>query len=602
VAVEQSSRAPAADGSSYRSLFVRYLAPQWRAAAGLLGLLLVTAGIQVAHPRLLATFVDAAGDNRPTATLTRLAVAFIVLALLGQLAGVLDTFLAQHVALVATNRLRADLTLHCLRLDLSFHASHRPGELIQRVEGDVAALANFLSRFLVAIAGNVLLLGGVVVMVSLVDWRLGLVLGALCVAIPSVGYRFRSVGKRYWQPYLEAQADQAGMLEEVLSATEDVRSAGAVAWALRRFTEHARTVLRRQQRAGMLGNLVGTLGGSAFGAGGILLLATATWLFTRGQATIGDVFLVFAYTQMLGDPIQALTRELQDLQTAGAAVVRIDELLLTTSNLPDAATTTNTTGTTAIPAGRPLRVEVDGVTFAYDNRGDDDTEAVLRDVSFTVEPGRMLGLLGRTGSGKTTIARLLVRFYDPQTGALRIGGVDVRDAALHDVRHHVALVTQDVQLFHATARDNLTLFDPAVDDRRITAAIDELGLDAWLSTLPNGLDSLVDASTGLSAGEAQLLAFARVLLRDPGLVILDEATARLDPATERHVEHAVARLFEGRTAVVIAHRLQTVLRADDILVLDDGRILEHGERTALMADPTSRFSSLLRTGMEEALQ
>ena len=571
------------------ALFRRYVVPQWTAVVGLGALLLAAAGVQIAHPRLLASFVDAAADARPLPLLTRLAVAFIVLAVVGQIAGVVDAYLAQHVALTATNRLRADLTLHCLRLDQAFHAGHRPGELIQRVEGDVAALANFLSRFAVAIVGNLLLVAGVVVMVGLVDWRLSALLAAVCIAIPLVGWRHRLVGQRHWEPYLKAQADQAGLLEEVLTGTEDLRSSGATAWAVRRFTVGARTVLRRQQRAGILGNLVGTIGGFAFDLGGVVLLGAVSWLATRGQATVGDVFLVFAYTQLLGQPVQVITRQLQDLQTAGAAIGRIDELLRTEPKLRDGQRE-------RMPPGGARRVELDRVTFAYDD------EPVLHDVSFTVEPGRMVGLLGRTGSGKTTVARLLTRFYDPLEGVVRLGGVDVRDAPVSDVRSHVALVTQDVRLFHATARDNLTLFDPTVGDRRILDAVEELGLGSWLSTLPDGLDTVLSADTGLSAGEAQLLAFSRVFLRDPGLVILDEATARLDPATERHVEQAVTRLFDGRTAVVIAHRLRTVLRADDIVVLEAGRVVEQGARTDLAADASSRFSGLLRTGMEEVLR
>ena len=620
--------------ASSRALFARYLAPQWRSVSALLVLLVTTVAVQITQPRLIASFIDAASAGRPFDTLVGLAVAFIALAVVGQVAGVADVFLAQHVALTATNRLRADLTLHCLRLDLGFHSAHRPGELIQRVEGDVSALDNFLSRFLVAIAGNLLLLGGVVAMVTAVDWRLGVELATVCVAVPAIGWRYRTVGKQYWQPFLDAQADRAGMLEETLSATEDVRSSGAVAWALRRSAEHDRTVLRRQQSAAFLGNLVGQLGGGAFGLGGVVVLATAVWLQQRGSASVGDVFVAFAYTQLLAEPVQVLSRQLQDFQTASAAIVRTNELLEVQPSLTD--------GTAApLPPG-PLHVELDGVTFAYPaahsaaapdgdgepvlpgadavhrarrddshepkeaTSGDDgdgrDDGAVLRDVSFTVEPGRLLGLLGRTGSGKTTIARLLVRFYDPRSGAIRLGGVDARSVALRDVRSHVALVTQDVRLFHASARDNITLFDSSIDDRRVAAVVEELGLDGWLATLPAGLDSLVTAETGLSAGEAQLLAFARVLLRDPGLVVLDEATARLDPATERHVEEAVSRLFRERTAIVIAHRLQTVLRADDILVLEGGRVLEHGSRASLVADESSRFCALLRTGMEEVLR
>jgi ATP-binding cassette subfamily B protein len=231
-----------------------------------------------------------------------------------------------------------------------------------------------------------------------------------------------------------------------------------------------------------------------------------------------------------------------------------------------------------------------------------DEGAALRDVSFQLAPGAVLGLLGRTGSGKTTVARLLFRLYDPARGAVRLGGVDLRQGRVDDTRRRVGVVTQEVQLFHASVRDNLTFFDGAVSDARLHEVLRELELWPWLASLPQGLDSRLGPNGGgLSAGEAQLLALVRVFLKDPGLIILDEASARLDPATERRIERAIDRLLAGRTAVVIAHRLATVQRADQILLLGGGRVVEQGARAALAADPGSRFASLLRTGMAEAL-
>ena len=183
-----------------------------------------------------------------------------------------------------------------------------------------------------------------------------------------------------------------------------------------------------------------------------------------------------------------------------------------------------------------------------------------------------------------------------------VGGVRAADADVHDLRRHVGMVTQDVQLFKASIRDNLTFFDDSIDDRRIRAVLDELGLAPWVDSLPEGLDTELEAGgAGLSAGQAQLLAFTRIFLEDPGLVILDEASSRLDPATETLIEQAVGRLLADRTGFIIAHRLATVTRADDILILEDGEVVEFGERRALVADPGSRFSRLLATGMEEVL-
>ena len=192
--------------------------------------------------------------------------------------------------------------------------------------------------------------------------------------------------------------------------------------------------------------------------------------------------------------------------------------------------------------------------------------------------------------------------YDPTVGTVRLGGVDLRGVPNADLRARVAIVTQDIQLFSATVRDNLTFFDATIPDAQVMAALDELGMGDWVRALPNGLDTLLaSGGTGLSAGQAQLLAFARAFLRDPGLIILDEASSRLDPATERQLEQALGRLLHRRTAIIIAHRLGTLERVDHIMILEDGRVRERGLRAKLVRDPDSRFAQLLRVGMEEAL-
>jgi ABC-type multidrug transport system fused ATPase/permease subunit len=284
-----------------------------------------------------------------------------------------------------------------------------------------------------------------------------------------------------------------------------------------------------------------------------------------------------------------LSNQLDDFQKASAGAIRVQELMSTRSALTDGTAT-------HFAHGAPV-VEFRDVTFAYEG---DDT--VLHGLSFRMEAGEVLGLLGRTGSGKTTVTRLLLRLYDPTSGSITVGGVELREAQLATLRRKIGMVTQDVQLFRGTIRDNLTFFDHSVPDERIWSALEALGLVEWCRALPQGLQTTIEGGGGgLSAGEAQLLAFTRVFLKDPGLVILDEASSRLDPATERLVERAVAGLMRGRTGIIIAHRLSTVERADTIMILEHGSIAEYGRRTDLVADPGSRFSGLLRTGVEEVL-
>jgi ATP-binding cassette, subfamily B, bacterial len=389
-----------------------------------------------------------------------------------------------------------------------------------------------------------------------------------------------------------------GFLEERLGGTEDVRANGATGYVLRRLYAPLRERILTNCRARVVGALQWSTPDLLSSVQTAVGFALIFLLYRGGQITLGTAFMINYYLFLSFRPLRVITNQMEDLQKAGAGIVRIGELLDVRSALCDPARPA------PVPDG-PLAVDFDNVSFAYE--ADSPT---LRGVSFRLEAGEVLGLIGRTGSGKTTVSRLLFRLYDPTAGAVRLGGVDLRRARLGDVRRRVALVTQEVQLFQGSVRDNLTMFDPAIEDGRILEALRALELGPWLGTLPDGLDTVLGpggrgpgreggaalGGLGLSAGEAQLLALARAFLRAPGLVILDEASSRLDPATERRIERAVDALLRGRTGIVIAHRLATVQRVDDVLILGAGRVLEHGPRATLAADPASRFSALLRSG------
>jgi ABC-type multidrug transport system fused ATPase/permease subunit len=535
----------------------------------------------------LRGFLDAALAGRNLGGLLYSAALFLGAALGTQLIAVAETYVAEDLGWTATNRLRADLTLHLLRLDLSFHNRRTPGELIERVAGDVTALANFFSRFILLIVGNAILLVGGLVMLYREDARVGLTMAVYAGVAALVLRRLRASGVAAAAGERQASAALFGFLEERLAALSEVRANAAGDYVMHRLYERMRAVYVYGRHALLRQRLLTltSAGLWALGYAGVLVLGVA--LFQAGRISLGTVYLFLAYTELLRRPLDQITTQLQDMQKASASSARVQELY---GLAPAPAEGPGT----PLPPGA-LAVEFDGVTFGYG-----DGAPVIEDVSFRLAPGTVLGVVGRTGSGKTTLSRLLLRLYEPRAGAIRLGGVDVRDLRLETLRRHVGVVTQDVQLFRATVRDNLTLFDPRISDRAICDAIHALGLDRWYESLPHGLDTELTAdSAGLSAGQAQLVAFARVFLRDPGLVILDEASSRLDPATERLIERAVDQLLAGRTAILIAHRLASVARADEILVLDRGRIREQGRRGLLAGDPHSCFAHLLRTALEE---
>lgn len=580
---------------TYATLFWRYLRPQI-GQVSLLALLVVgSIGLQLINPQLVRRFLDGAERGRSLDELLQTGALFMGLAVLAQILRVVGAYVGENVAWRATNALRADLALHCLKLDMGFHKQHKPGELIERVDGDVNELTTFFSQLVIELGSNLLLAGGVVVLLWLLDWRVGLTISVIAV-LAAVGLE---IANRYvvprWQTVRQVESDLFGFLEEWLNGTEEIQTNRAGTYVLGRLYELMGKRWRAMQSAQRMNMTVMSL---PIIVPSVAYVAAYLWgdsLFRGGLLTVGSVYLIFYYIDVAKGPLWGIQRQVQDLQRAAASINRIAALFAEEMQL-------SAHGEGALPAG-PLRVAFENVWFYYD---DDPHTPILQNIDLTIKRGRVLGLLGRTGSGKTTLTRLLLRFYDPSTGEICLGsdGQEMQalpDVSLESLRERIGVVTQEVQLFHATVRDNLTLFENDVPDEKILAALDELGLTPWLEGLPQGLDTRLEAGDNLSAGEAQLLALGRVFLADVGLVILDEASSRLDPATEHLLERALDRLLADRTAIIIAHRLSTVRRADEIVILEQGQIVEHGERTVLATDQSSMFYHLLQVGIEEAL-
>ncbi len=566
-----------------------YLRPQRLQVVGLTLILLGGIALQLITPRVLRDFIDLALASASYTTLTQKALQFFALVLVTQVTATVATYLSERVAWTATNLLRGDLAAHCLRLDMTFHQKYSPGTLIERIEGDVDALSNFFSQFIVRLLANAVLIVGVLVMLYREDWRAGLGLTVFAAIAIVVMLRLRQIGTPRWSALRQKSAEAYGFLGEVLHGTEDIQSSGAKGYILRRFDDLLRAWLPLRRNALMVFSLIWTSTMLLFTLGTGFSFGLGYYLWSLGAISAGTVYLIFNYTELIRQPIEQIRVQMEDLQRAGASINRVQELFALQSKVQDGEGCT-------LPAGA-LAVEFHGVTFRYG-----DEAAALSGINYQVGAGKVLGLLGRTGSGKSTLARLLLRLYDPSEGQILLSGVPTSACKLAEVTRRVGLVPQEVQIFGTTVRNNLTLFDPTIRDEQILEVIEAFELSSWFRSLARGLDTELGPGGGLSAGQAQLLNFARVALRDPGLVILDEATSRLDLATEALVDRATARLLRGRTGIIIAHRLHTVQKADLIMVLEGGELLEFGARQDLVSDPASHFSGLLRTGLEAVLE
>ncbi|HKY46989.1 MAG TPA: ABC transporter ATP-binding protein, partial [Acidimicrobiia bacterium] len=500
---------------SYRATLTTYLRPLRPRVVALTLLMLGSIGLQLAVPVLLSRFIDAAVAREAVAGMIAIGFAYLAAGVVNQVLDAGASYLGADIGWRATNRLREELGEHLLTLDMGFHNETTPGEMIERVDGDVTAISDFISRFLVRLVGAAVLLLGVLVVCWVEDFRLGIAITVYVVAVSSLLVSLRNLAIKAAEEEREVSARLYGFIEERLAGIEDIRALGAGRFTMGRFIPVMRDFFVRTTAAWRKRVIVWVSANTAFWAGDALALAVGTWLTVQGSITVGTAYLILQYAQLVRRPIEQVTKELQQLQKAAGGIIRVDHLRRLTTKLVD--------GPKDLPLG-PLAVEFDRVRFSYED------QVVLDDVSFRLEPGTVLGLLGRTGGGKTTITRLIARLYDPDAGSVRLGEIDLREASFNSLRRTLGVVTQDVQLFRASVRDNLTLFGGLADDE-ILRILDLAGLGSWIRTL--GLDSeLGSGGQGLSAGEQQLLAFARVFLQDPGVVILDEPSSRLDPATE----------------------------------------------------------------------
>lgn len=543
----------------------------------------VSSSLTLAGPFILKALIDRAAAGASARSLSILAIWYLLLAVGSQVMALSVAYLATSTAWQTANSLRLQLAGHVLGLDHEFHRSHSPGELIERIDGDVTSVSDFLAMVVVRVLSTLVLIGGVVGVVMILDWRIGLGMAGYIALTGLVVFSQRDRSVAEAETEMSAGARLLGGIEERLTAAEDLRANGAGPYAVWRFVEdtsfYVEAVTARERAFLVLWrNLSFSV---AFGA--VLSLIVGAIGVGRGFLTLGTAFLLFQYSQQIRRPMEEIIHELELVQKANGAMVRVIKLMATTSKVADEGTTS--------PLPGPLSVEFDDVAFSY---GDD--ELALDGLILDIAPGRSVGVVGHTGSGKTTISRLLARLVDAGSGQIRLGGVPIADIPGEELRRRVAVIPQTVDLMKGTVRDNLTFFDDSIADEAVDRALEQVGLDRFVG--PARETILGPTGSGLSAGEAQLVALARVWLRQPDLVVLDEATARVDPVTEAHLERAISDLFENRTVFVIAHRLSTLQRVDEIVVVEHGHIVEQGGRDDLAADTDSRFHELLAAGLE----
>ena len=498
---------------------------------------------------------------------------FLRLALQG-----IQLFNIQAVGQRLTARIREDLFAHAINLSVRFHGRMPVGKLLTRLTSDVDALAEVFGSGAVRVLGDLVSLSVIAVTMLLVEWRLGVLL--LVVQIPVtlvilwLQRRYRKANYRVREELSQLNAD----FQENLQGLEVVQMFRREAVNGDRFNTTGLAYRRAVNGTIFFDSSISAfIEWVALGAVA-MVLALGGWMVTAGAMGLGTLTTFILYSQKLFDPLRQLAERFTQIQGGLTAVERIGELLEEPLEITDRQASPSATESRALASARHPRGEVvfENVTFAY--RPD---EPILRDLSFRIAAGEHVALVGPTGSGKSTVIRLLCRLYEPQQGRILLDGRDIRSLPMQELRRQLGVVLQDTFLFSGTVGDNLRL-DVPMDDARLEGICRDLGLDPLLKRLPQGLDTTLRERGGnLSSGERQLLAVARVAIRNPTVLVMDEATAFMDPSTEATLQRDLDRLLARRTAVVIAHRLATVEAADRILVLRRGRLIEQGTHQEL---------------------
>lgn len=562
------------------------LGPYWRGLALTTFFILVQTALGLAPPLFQREIVDGVIGARQVERLLPLILGLVVIYALTGLTEFGDQYLRHTIGERILYDLRVRIYDHLQRLSLSFFERTSTGELMSRVSNDVNALEQFITHGTILTGVAALRLVGSAVVLLVLDWRLALI-ALLPVPLIALGLRwFNRRARPIYRRVRDRLGDVNARLQDDLAGIRVIQAFGQEDAELNRFSAVSRRYLNeRIASIGTWSTFFPALGFLTT-LGGALVLGVGARMVLQDRLTLGTLVAFLSYIVAFYEPIRRLTDIDNILQQAAAAAERVFELLDQTPEIRDASD--------AIALERVTgAVSFEDVSFGYGSG-----EEVLHDVNFHAAPGEVIALVGPSGAGKTSIANLLCRFYDPTQGRVLIDGHDLRQAQIRSLRQHVSVVLQDTFLFNGTVRANLTYGAPDAADAEMTAAAKAAYAHEFIMAMPAGYDTEVgERGVKLSGGQRQRLALARAILTDPRILILDEATSSVDAEAEYLIQQALEQVLQGRTAFVIAHRLSTIRNADKIIALDEGRIREIGSHHELLAR-NGLYSQLYQRQME----
>jgi ABC-type multidrug transport system fused ATPase/permease subunit len=568
------------------SFSLRLVKPYWpRVVLIVIAMLLQTAA-RLAAPWPLKVVIDSVllsqpippfltnllGGTDQLSILNLAVVATVLIAILDGLANYCNVYLTASIGQWIAHDLRQTMYAHLQRLSMSFYDRQQIGPIISTITDDIQAVQSFASSSLLTILMDVLTIIGILVVMFSLNWNFTLVALSVTPFLAIFAYRLRYVVKSATKDVRRYQSEIVSIVQEGLSAIRVVKAFAQGAFERRRLDAKSLETVQASLRARRTRAVLPAVMTVVVAIGTAAVLWFGGRLVLKGAMTAGALVVFLTYLGKLFAPIQDLARASNDVAQASVGLERIMAILETDERLLRSAHPVQLEKVTG-------QVEFRDVTFSYQ-----PGRPVLQEISVTVQPGQMIGLVGPSGSGKSTLASLLPRFYDPTSGAILIDGQDIRDYSIRSLRRQIGFVLQDTQLFHASVSQNISYGRPEATQEEIVRAATIAHADQFIKTLPEGYDTIVgQGGLSLSGGQRQRLGIARALIRDAPIIVLDEPSSGLDAESEKLVFDALGTLLAGRTTFVIAHRLATIRKADLILVLDGGRIVERGTHDELIS-------------------
>ncbi|HXH58227.1 ABC transporter ATP-binding protein [Iamia sp.] len=559
----------------------RTLGPYRRGLVAAMVLIIVYTLTTIAGPFLVRVGIDDGIKEGDRGALNRAVVLYVVVALIGFAVNRVQILLISRVGEGFLRDMRNRVFQHLLRLSMPYYDREKAGVIVSRMTSDIDSLQELVQLGLLQFLSNVLLIVLTFVLLGITSWQLLLIVAIPLPFVVLASIRFQRDSNAAYLTVRDRIGLMLSHLQEGISGVRVIQAYAREEVETERFAYRNRGLYRAHMRSVWVQSWYLPVIEIAGTGATALVVYFGGRLVLDGSLTVGTVALFVLSLSNLFDPVQQLSQLFNQVQSAGAGLKKLFEVLDTEVDVPEAADAVD------LPAAGTIAVA--GLRFAYRP----DLAPVLSGVDLEIAPGERIALVGPTGAGKSTLAKMIARFYDPTAGSVSFGGVDLRRATLASLRDRVAVVPQEGFLFNGTIRDNVRVARAGATDAEVDAALEAIGVRERFAALPDGLDTEVrERGSRLSAGEKQLVSMARAALADPAVLVLDEATSSLDPGTEAVVEAAVERLMEGRTTIVIAHRLSTAARADRVGVVDGGELAELGPHAELVAIDGGRYQAL----------